>query len=503
MHKKKIAAFLTAAAMTFGMGSPLISAKYAPYSIEAQAASESEKKTEAFVERMYTLVLGRKPDPNGLKNWTSKLTSHTAKASDIVMGFFFSDEYKNKKKTSYEMVTDCYNAMLGRIPDSQGLKTWGARFDIGMTVESVCSGFIGSNEFKGLCKQYGIEPGTITMRYARDENFKRTSFVYRLYKNCLNREPDIAGLEDWCKKLKNGTTGTSIAYGFFFSKEFTGKGYTNTSYVTLLYTTILGRLPDNKGLQGWVKKLDDGSSREYIANGFLFSDEFKKQCSEAGVVLGNKIPVPEDKPAEKMPDAKYIKVNNILQDPELPTGCEVVALTMLLNHLGYSVDKLTLSDKYLPKMDFYKKDGKLYGADYKTTFAGNPRNKNSYGCLAPCIVTTANKYLKEQKSKLAAYDISGADFDTLLEEYTAKDKPILVWITGWNLIETKLTDKWYTPDNKLVQWLANEHCVVLNGYDKTKGIIYASDSLYGNVYYDYAKFKQRYIDLGKQAVCIK
>ena len=95
MHKKKIAAFLTAAAMTFGMGSPLISAKYAPYSIEAQAASESEKKTEAFVERMYTLVLGRKPDPNGLKNWTSKLTSHTAKASDIVMGFFFSDEYKN------------------------------------------------------------------------------------------------------------------------------------------------------------------------------------------------------------------------------------------------------------------------------------------------------------------------------------------------------------------------------------------------------------------------
>ena len=78
-----------------------------------------------------------------------------------------------------------------------------------------------------------------------------------------------------------------------------------------------------------------------------------------------------------------------------------------------------------------------------------------------------------------------------------------MWITGWNLIEPKLTDKWYTPEGKLIQWLANEHCVVINGYDKTKGVIYAADSLYGNVYYDYTKFKKRYEDLGKQAVYIK
>ncbi len=505
MKKRKIAAFLTAATMMLSMGAYNAASVHSPLSFTAQAAeTETAPKTEDFVRRMYEMVLGRRPDPTGLKNWTEKLDKHTAKASDIIMGFFFSDEYKGKKKTSYEMITDCYNAMLNRTPDSQGLQTWSSRLDIGMTIEAVCQGFIGSDEFKGLCQKYGIEPGSITMKYARDENYKRTSFVYRLYKNCLNREPDMTGLENWCKNLKNGTTGTKIAYGFFFSKEFVGKEYTNTSYATLLYTTILGRLPDNAGLLNWVKKLEDGYTREYVANGFLFSNEFKGQCTEAGITLGEKIATSET-PQKKneVPDAKYINVKNILQNPDLPTGCESVALTILLNHLGVSADKMTIAQKYMPKQAFYWKDGKLYGADFTTTFAGDPTSSSSYGCYAPCIVTTANKYLKDQNSKLAAYDLSGIELDKLLTDYIAQDKPVLIWITGWNLIESKLTDKWYTPEGKLVQWRANEHCVVLNGYDKTKNILYASDPLYGNVYYDYTKLKTRYEEFGKQAVCIK
>ena len=97
MKKKKIAALLSAATMMFSMGAPEIMANYAPYSfssIEAHAAEESTKKTEDFVKRMYNLVLGREADTQGMKNWTEKLNKHTAKASDIVMGFFYSDEYE-------------------------------------------------------------------------------------------------------------------------------------------------------------------------------------------------------------------------------------------------------------------------------------------------------------------------------------------------------------------------------------------------------------------------
>ena len=42
----------------------------------------------------------------------------------------------------------------------------------------------------------------------------------------------------------------------------------------------------------------------------------------------------------------------VLQNPELPTGCEVTSLTQTLNYLGFNIDKLTLADNFMP-MDFH------------------------------------------------------------------------------------------------------------------------------------------------------
>lgn len=210
----------------------------------------------------------------------------------------------------------------------------------------------------------------------------------------------------------------------------------------------------------------------------------------------------QDAPEIRVPDAYQIEVKNILQNPELPTGCETVALTILLNHLGCPVNKLTLARDYLPKMEFYWRNGILYGADFRTTFAGNPENSYSYGCYAPCITTTANEYFRDNAINGQAFDITGTDFDTLLKEYIAQDIPVLIWITSQNLHETKLTSIWTTPEGNQVQWVAYEHCVVLTGYDHDQQLIYVSDPLTGNVAYDEGKLRQRYIDLGQQAVYI-
>ena len=199
---------------------------------------------------------------------------------------------------------------------------------------------------------------------------------------------------------------------------------------------------------------------------------------------------------------KKIKVKNILQQPELPTGCECVSLTMLLNYFGYNVDKVTLVREYLPKLDFYYLNGNLYGADFTTTFAGDPESADSYGCYAPCITITANKYFIANKINNKAFDLTGTEFDDLLSDYIFDDYPVLIWITHTDLHESVLTTKWLTPDNKSVQWRSFEHCVVLTGYDKKKGLIYVSDPLVGNTSYDYKKLKQRYNEMGKQAVCI-
>lgn len=211
----------------------------------------------------------------------------------------------------------------------------------------------------------------------------------------------------------------------------------------------------------------------------------------------------ESASADERVNKKLLNVSNIMQYPELPTGCESVALTILLNHLGYKADKLTIARNYLPKLDFYWYNGVLYGADFRTTFAGNPESEYAYGCYAQCITTTANNYLNDNGFGGKAYNITGSDFDSLLYDYIDKDIPVLIWITSSNLHETMLTSVWTTPDGERVQWKAYEHCVVLTGYDLDNQLIYVSDPLVGNTSYDYGRIKQRYIDIGQQAVYIQ
>ncbi|MBR6107529.1 MAG: C39 family peptidase [Oscillospiraceae bacterium] len=203
------------------------------------------------------------------------------------------------------------------------------------------------------------------------------------------------------------------------------------------------------------------------------------------------------------PRARQIEVQNILQNPELPTGCECVSLTILLNYLGYPADKMTMARTYLPKQSFYWENGELYGADFRTTFAGDPESADSYGCYAPCIVTTANRYFAANGYDAQAADLTGTDFDTLLTDCIDRNLPVVIWITGENLHEPKLTTVWRTPAGERLQWRSFEHCVVLTGYDKDKGLIYVSDPLIGNTSYDYSRIRQRYLDMGQQAVTVR
>ena len=249
--------------------------------------------TRGFVTRMYQVVLGREPDEGGLQNWVNQLESGNLKAADIVTGFFNSAEYTGKNKKNDEIVTDCYNAMLGRNPDQGGMTYWKAIMDYGISADRVCAGFLGSQEFTGLATSYGIQPGTITLTKARDLNIERTAFVYRLYQDCLKRKPDIAGLENWCKALSQGYAGTAVASGFVFSAEYKKTMPSNEEYVDMLYRTIMGREPDQNGKTNWVNQLNYTITREKALNGFMFSPEFSSKCSTAGIKVGSKIKEPD------------------------------------------------------------------------------------------------------------------------------------------------------------------------------------------------------------------
>ena len=255
---------------------------------------ENENSTRGFVYRMYKIVLGRDPDQTGLDYWVYQLETGRMEAADIVQGFFNSDEYEDMGKTNMEIVTDCYKAMLNRDPEPFGLDFWKKRLDVGMTSDSICSGFVDSDEFYNLAWSYGILPGYIVLTNARDQNYERTAFAYRLYQDCLGRYPDVNGLEYWCARLGSGYGGTQVASGFVFSDEYKAQHTSNEVFVDMLYRTILGREAEPNGRQSWISTLDYSSSREKVLNGFMFSDEFARKCQIASIKVGKKIAEPDN-----------------------------------------------------------------------------------------------------------------------------------------------------------------------------------------------------------------
>ena len=197
---------------------------------------------------------------------------------------------------------------------------------------------------------------------------------------------------------------------------------------------------------------------------------------------------PSDEPETNITN-RQLNVDCILQNPELPTGCEVTALAIVLNYYGYGVDKCDLSDYYLDK-------GYIGETNPNDAFLGEPRYDYSYGCYAPVIVNCANYYLEGDRDVI---NLTGTSFYDLLD-YINNGIPVIVWATT-NMNNSYYSTTWDLPDGEFT-WKANEHCLVLTGYDYDNGLISVADPLVGNTQYDINVFADRYEQMGCQAVIV-
>jgi len=111
---------------------------------------------ELFISRFYTQILLRDPDPTGLADWTNKLNSGAASASDIAFGFIFSSEFTTRNLDESEYLLVLYKAFFAREADAQGFQSWIEQFNSGATTKEVLQGFLDSTEFSTLTLEYGI-----------------------------------------------------------------------------------------------------------------------------------------------------------------------------------------------------------------------------------------------------------------------------------------------------------------------------------------------------------
>lgn len=176
----------------------------------------------------------------------------------------------------------------------------------------------------------------------------------------------------------------------------------------------------------------------------------------------------------------------IIQNPELPTGCESVALTIALQHYGLVFPKTFVADNYIPCW-----------SDGINGFTGNPHSSSGGGCLPPAITDAANRILSDYGAGVRAYNITGTDFNTLYQ-YIYDGKPIILWSTmymAWpQLGQGSIAGyNWYFP----------EHCVVMYDYNTDNNTVMVSDPLEGYVVRDAGQFQSIYDAIGQYAVVIQ
>ena len=196
---------------------------------------------------------------------------------------------------------------------------------------------------------------------------------------------------------------------------------------------------------------------------------------------------------------KLISVPYISQAGGYPTGCEIVSASMLLQYYEYNVSVDEFIDNYLENSFLEEVNGDLYGPNPNEVFVGDPRSVYSYGCYAPVIVNSLNKILDGEH---LAKNTTGSEFNELIENYIDREIPVLVW-TSINLLPTSAGTQWYIRESgDKFQWINNEHCMVLVGYDEDK--YYFNDPYDDNgvVGHDKELVEERFKELGKQSVAI-
>ncbi len=183
----------------------------------------------------------------------------------------------------------------------------------------------------------------------------------------------------------------------------------------------------------------------------------------------------------------------VMQEPELPTGCEVTALCQTLNFLGFDIDKVELADEFMP-IDF---EG---ATTMNHAYIGDPKFYDGFGCLPPVIVQTADDYFESVNSPCYAVDMS----DTKLEELfyqIEQGRPLILWATI-DLWECPTELMWTTADGEEMWFNGMQHCLVIYGYDLDKKIVYAADPLVGNIEYDLERFERMFEIMEEKAVVI-
>ncbi|WP_438450267.1 C39 family peptidase [Lactobacillus kitasatonis] len=182
------------------------------------------------------------------------------------------------------------------------------------------------------------------------------------------------------------------------------------------------------------------------------------------------------------------------QMPDLPNGCEVTSLSMLMNYYGIKVNKNELAEN-IQHVDFFT-DGGKYRGNPNQGFVGHMSIANAGWCVynGP-LYNVARKYTTHIKN------ITGSDFLSLLKLVSNGHPVLIITTTTFNRVNDMQT--WDTNTGK-VNVTPSSHACVITGYSKPKKVVYVNNPYgYKNQPVNWKNLQASYNQQGRQALYIR
>ncbi len=177
--------------------------------------NDTGTRPTAAVRSAYQDILGRDPDPEGLRNYRDKITREGWSEQDVRDDLRRSAEYATltgRTASADRIIRRAYLDVLKREPDPEGLADLSqADHRERLGVPRPAAGA-------------GAEPGAAGEPGAPSATPMPTEMVRRAYLSVLNREPDEVGLRDYTAKiLREGWTETQVVRSLRDSDEYRAK----------------------------------------------------------------------------------------------------------------------------------------------------------------------------------------------------------------------------------------------------------------------------------------
>lgn len=211
--------------------------------------------TDVFVRTQYDDLLGRAADEGGVAFWSGRIDAGAMSRSEFVQSIVESPEYLG----TIAPLSRLYLAYFERAPDDAGLTFWTGQLRAGRSLADISEHFARSAEFE---RTYGgLDDG---------------EFVELVYRNVLDRAPDVVGQAFWQDRLAAGLPRGTLMLQFSESPENIERT-TPQIVVRALYRGLLQREPDRNGADFWTQYYRNSGSLTAMITGFITSDEYAQR----------------------------------------------------------------------------------------------------------------------------------------------------------------------------------------------------------------------------------